>query len=274
MMSISSRTRWPPGRSVVRRCLIFASFLLSVSIFLLAKKTDINRSDNFVLHDSPQKIVTNIDAVRAILKSVFNIGLSFPPLSGLQSIRQAYQRPNKDFLEERWYFTLSNITYYSHSLPHLQELWPRADLPLMDRIENQLLFQPTRIILVGQGNDTNGLKIIFVPNDVRSWFAEEGRGTFLKDKCPVDSCYLTNDRTMAKKSDAIIFKTASYNSKVNNTLPCTRILENYKNFPHRIPLLSLTRSTSAANRISGVSTLDFVSPGVTLKHAQFFPFLF
>ena len=184
----NKRLKWPCGRGTICHYLVLASVIILISILILAIYTSIIRSFDLVSHDTPQNNATSLVAVRTMKK--------------------------------RWYFTSSRITHYSDGLRYLQELWPRADLPSIDRIENQLLFQPTRIVPVKEGNSTSGLKIIFVPNDVKRWFAEEGRGTFLKDKCPVNTCFLTNDSLLAKRSDAIIFDTSNYGFKVINSSQC------------------------------------------------------
>ncbi|GAU98346.1 hypothetical protein RvY_09504 [Ramazzottius varieornatus] len=206
-MTVSPRTRRLTGRTSIKRFLLLLCAVISFSVFLLGRSMNSKPSEDLGLHDSPQqseKTAAEIGAVRDIVKLVMNIGRSF--------VQQTFRRPHKDFIAERWYFSPSkkNVTFYSSALPDLHELWPRADLIQMDRIENQLLFKPSWITPVGQGNSTNGLKLIFVPDNVDSWYSEEGRGTFLKDKCPVNTCFLTNDKTLAKKADAIMFRGSSY----------------------------------------------------------------
>lgn len=50
------------------------------------------------------------------------------------------------------------------------------------------------------------VKKILLANGLGAWGVAHGRTEFLRNKCPVDRCYLTADPREAANADAILFK--------------------------------------------------------------------
>ncbi|RXG73947.1 Glycoprotein 3-alpha-L-fucosyltransferase A [Armadillidium vulgare] len=98
----------------------------------------------------------------------------------------------------------------SETYERKQKLWPDEDEG--DRIVEQLMYKPPLPPPeedhpdVGGENSPLSYKKILMYNGVSSWNVKAGRGAFLKQKCPVDTCVLTGSRSEASTADAIVFK--------------------------------------------------------------------
>ncbi|XP_034668715.1 glycoprotein 3-alpha-L-fucosyltransferase A-like [Drosophila subobscura] len=72
-----------------------------------------------------------------------------------------------------------------------------------DRIANQLMYVPHNYAEI----KTSGkLKTILLPHGLLKWNVTKGREIFLSDKCPVDTCQITEDNALADTADMIIHK--------------------------------------------------------------------
>ena len=69
-----------------------------------------------------------------------------------------------------------------------------------DRIVDQLMYFPPKYTPDGS------LKTILLWNGASARGLLPGRGEFLKEKCPVSSCFLTTQRKEASTVDLILFK--------------------------------------------------------------------
>jgi hypothetical protein len=85
------------------------------------------------------------------------------------------------------------------------EVWPE-DLPGEDRIPDQLMYIPNG--LPDKLDDPAvPLKKILLWNGISSWGGlRAGRGEFLKQQCPVNTCAITSSRTETKDAELVIFK--------------------------------------------------------------------
>ena len=73
------------------------------------------------------------------------------------------------------------------------------DSPGEDRITNQLMFLPP--------NPRQGVKNILVWSGLSSWGGvRPGRGVFLAQECPVNTCSITTTRAKADLADLVLFK--------------------------------------------------------------------
>lgn len=84
----------------------------------------------------------------------------------------------------------------------IARLLPAED-PNSDRITNQLMFVPPTF---DQMKSDNRNKVILLYNGLSQWNVKGGREVFLSNKCPVDTCTLTDNRDMASKADMLLFK--------------------------------------------------------------------
>lgn len=93
-------------------------------------------------------------------------------------------------------------------------LLPSED-PNSDRITNQLMFVPPNY---EQVRTENRNKVILLYNGLSQWNVKGGREVFLNNKCPVDTCTLTENREMAAKADMLLYKDHYVNSGVTRSL--------------------------------------------------------
>lgn len=77
-----------------------------------------------------------------------------------------------------------------------------------DRILNQLMhLPPPGAYPANQDSSTAPLKLILLWNGIGSWGGiRQGRGVFLKEKCPVSTCAISSSRLDAQKADLVLFK--------------------------------------------------------------------
>lgn len=78
-----------------------------------------------------------------------------------------------------------------------------------DRIPEQLMFIPPAGTTIPDNPEdpSTPLKKILLWNGVSSWGnTRPGRGTFIKEKCPVTTCAITTSRTEATSADLVLFK--------------------------------------------------------------------
>lgn len=77
-----------------------------------------------------------------------------------------------------------------------------------DRILDQLMFYPPKGYIPENLEDTSTpLKKILLWNGISSWGGTRpGRGVFLKQECPVNSCAITTSRTDSLNADLVLFK--------------------------------------------------------------------
>lgn len=93
-------------------------------------------------------------------------------------------------------------------------LLPSED-PANDRITNQLMFVPTNY---EQMRAENRNKVILLFNGLSQWNVKGGREVFLSNKCPVDTCTLTENREMASKADMLLYKDHYVNTGATRSL--------------------------------------------------------
>ncbi|XP_041450757.1 glycoprotein 3-alpha-L-fucosyltransferase A-like [Drosophila obscura] len=93
------------------------------------------------------------------------------------------------------------------------KLLPFQD-PEKDRIVNQLMYVPHNYEKI---NASGQLKTILLVHGLLQWNVKRGRDVFLSDKCPVDSCELTNDLDMAGTADMILYKNYLITGNVSST---------------------------------------------------------
>lgn len=83
----------------------------------------------------------------------------------------------------------------------LARIFPSEDA-FIDRITNQLMFVPPDYEPVGAANKT-----ILLYDGLEPWaVASEGTALFQELECPVYTCSITSNRTLAEKADLILFK--------------------------------------------------------------------
>ncbi len=77
-----------------------------------------------------------------------------------------------------------------------------------DRIPDQLMYVPPKGFVPDNPEDpSTPLKKILLWNGISSWGGHRaGRGVFLKERCPVNSCVLSSSRTDASEADLVLFK--------------------------------------------------------------------
>lgn len=118
-----------------------------------------------------------------------------------------------------WYFTTGE-RYPKPALRNrktkkrVARLLPSED-PNNDRITNQLMFVPPNY---NQMRTENRNKVILLFNGLSQWNVKGGREVFLNNKCPVDTCTLTENREMAAKADMLLYKDHYVNSGVTRSL--------------------------------------------------------
>jgi glycoprotein 3-alpha-L-fucosyltransferase len=82
------------------------------------------------------------------------------------------------------------------------------DYPNHDRIPEQLMCLPPKHALPAKMDDANApLKKILLWNGIQSWGGlRAGRGVFIKEKCPVNSCVISSSRLDSQQADLVLFK--------------------------------------------------------------------
>lgn len=125
----------------------------------------------------------------------------------------------ESFLILPWYFTTGErypkpAARNRKTKKRVARLLPSED-PNNDRITNQLMFIPPNY---EQMKTENRNKIILLYNGLSQWNVKGGREVFLSNKCPVDTCTLTDNREMAAKADMLLYKDHYVNSGVTRSL--------------------------------------------------------
>lgn len=91
----------------------------------------------------------------------------------------------------------------------------KSDLPVFpeeaegsDRILNQLMYlPPPKSYPKDQESSSAPLKLILLWNGIGSWGGiRQGRGVFLKEKCPISTCAISSSRLDSQKADLVLFK--------------------------------------------------------------------
>lgn len=93
-------------------------------------------------------------------------------------------------------------------------LLPSEDLH-SDRITNQLMFVPPNY---EQMKTESRNKVILLFNGLSQWNVKGGRDLFVNNKCPVDTCTLTDNREMASKADMLLYKDHYINAGVTRSM--------------------------------------------------------
>ncbi|XP_026844829.1 glycoprotein 3-alpha-L-fucosyltransferase A-like [Drosophila persimilis] len=109
------------------------------------------------------------------------------------------------FFKKGKYYPPPSRAYNNHSLQNQRDapkLLPHQD-PHKDRIVNQLMYVPHDYAKI---KASGRLKTILLYNGRRTWNVKKGRDLFLKDKCPVDTCEVTDDMGLAHTADMILYK--------------------------------------------------------------------
>ena len=77
-----------------------------------------------------------------------------------------------------------------------------------DRILNQLMYlPPPKSYPKDQESSSAPLKLILLWNGIGSWGGiRQGRGVFLKEKCPISTCAISSSRLDSQKADLVLFK--------------------------------------------------------------------
>ncbi|SPP78911.1 glycoprotein 3-alpha-L-fucosyltransferase A-like [Drosophila guanche] len=93
---------------------------------------------------------------------------------------------------------------YSRNM-YIPYYWLLPDLRLSqsDRIVNQLMYVPDDY---GDVKASRQIKTILLYNGLLKWNVTKGRDVFVSDKCPVDTCQLTDDMGMVEDVDMILYK--------------------------------------------------------------------
>lgn len=78
--------------------------------------------------------------------------------------------------------------------------------PNYDRIPEQLMFYPESVPENSENSETP-LKKILLWNGASSWGGiRPGRGVFLKEKCPVNSCVIASNKQEVQSANLVVFK--------------------------------------------------------------------
>lgn len=106
-----------------------------------------------------------------------------------------------------WYFAKGE-RYPRSAVRHrktkrrVARLFPQED-PHSDRITNQLMFVPPHY---DQARAESRNKVVLLYNGLNQWNVRGGREVFVGNKCPVDTCTLTDNRELAAKADMVLYK--------------------------------------------------------------------
>lgn len=132
--------------------------------------------------------------------------------------------PDRDYMNTNevqvrpWYF--SNGERYPKrtvrsrkTQKRVARLFPNED-PQTDRIQNQLMFIPPNYEKMKE----KGNKMILLYNGLNQWHIRPGREVFLNNKCPVDSCTITGDRSQAASADMLLYKDHYIPPNVHRTM--------------------------------------------------------
>ena len=122
------------------------------------------------------------------------------------------QLPNlqiPDVEDRPWYMEGGKVfpTVKDRSVSLAEPIFPR-DLNGSDRILSQLMHMPPKgSFPKNQDSSDAPLKTILLWNGIQSWGGlRQGRGVFLKEKCPVSSCAISSSRLDSQKADLVLFK--------------------------------------------------------------------
>lgn len=129
----------------------------------------------------------NIKDVEVVPKSITNSSERFK-----QSFEKViYRLP--------WYF--KNGKKRPKPSDKRESMFPFED-PASDRIQNQLMFIPENYDNMKQ----KGNKVIFLVNGAENWEGVSGQDVFLKNRCPVYSCTITDDRSFLTTANLLLYK--------------------------------------------------------------------
>ena len=139
-----------------------------------------------------------------------------------------------------WYFTTGerypkSAVRNRKTKKRVARLLPSED-PSSDRITNQLMFVPPNY---DQMKMENRNKVILLYNGISSWNVRGGREVFLSNKCPVDTCTLTDNRDMAAKADMLLYKDHFMNPGVTRSMKQIYMIY-YLECPYHTPNMPVT----------------------------------
>ena len=90
--------------------------------------------------------------------------------------------------------------------PSPQRLWPSLTDFNDDRILAQLKFTPPNTKQKKWVIQKSPLKQILLFHGFKDWEVKRGQQTFIEQKCAVNTCSLTDDKSLSSSADAILFK--------------------------------------------------------------------
>lgn len=109
----------------------------------------------------------------------------------------------------------SSDNYDKSNRPYtVRDLLPKKTLvkfeAIDDRIHLQLNHIPKSYKLALDNNEAIPMKLIYFYGNERNWYMKEGQSYFLVEKCPVDRCLVTYDKSKVKNADAVVFSNPSH----------------------------------------------------------------
>lgn len=205
-------TKWRSAR-FGRKVLVFVLSIAFFELFLLLR-TGVDGTDGRLADESNRR---STQQITSFVFGLFDVMPWAQPFSQFSVVGTDSRLP-----VERWYLPLENKEKSYYTAEHfarydLHSLWPQQNFQ-SDRIENQLLYQPKpspeqdglsspagiNHSITAENNATERHKIIFVTGSLSEWYVERGQGSFLKDKCPVNTCSVTNDAAQFATADAVV----------------------------------------------------------------------
>jgi len=118
--------------------------------------------------------------------------------------QKASLEDNSQTLQLPWYFKDGSLL---PTATNSSRLYPE-DFPSNNRITEQLMYINPKVSEKGLEQP---LKKILMWNGMVSWSGVDiGQKEFLKQECPVNSCEIVTDRTLAGEADLILFKDHFY----------------------------------------------------------------
>ncbi|XP_055335097.1 glycoprotein 3-alpha-L-fucosyltransferase A-like [Paramacrobiotus metropolitanus] len=200
--------------TTLQRLLIFVTFMPFFTLFMIM----VLRNDESRRRDEPSPFDRYLDTGLAEPDSQPywpEMRPAIPIEAGDSShINRTISFRRSDPVDARWYLPAEGDAANYQDTDILiwdkQDLWPEQN-PLSDRIENQLIYRPATAMDYN-ANDTGdvALKTIYLPEGYSSWGVEGERKVFVvRDKCPVNTCRLTDKANEADTADAVLMKPRS-----------------------------------------------------------------
>lgn len=169
--------------------IILTCFMSLISLNFYVNVLDTDADDNYTLERSPDH--------SAYVNSKYLSFNNKTKLNGRISSKEPFEVTPRNYLEAPNIFRQNDFTKKT-----VISIWPSLDNYEDDRILRQMTHIPNS---VGDGSSVP-IKTILLYNGYKDWGVKPGMATFLEQKCPVNSCQLTDSRRTAHSADAVLFR--------------------------------------------------------------------